>query len=81
MVIDQPWNDGTAVQIDAARVRPRETADLLAGAGGNDPVSLYSNCLGDCEPVVDRDDFTVQQDQIGRGRLRAQYQSCGKCKR
>ena len=68
MVVDQAGNDCPAAGIDAPRVRPGQPRDRLVGAHRDDAVAPHRHRLRDREPLVNRDDLSVGDDEVG-GRL------------
>ena len=65
VVVDHPGDDRASAQIDAASVRPRHLRDVLIGADRNDAVPANRHRLRDREGVIDGDDLSVRQDDVG----------------
>jgi hypothetical protein len=68
MVVDQPGDDSLAAEIDPSRGCSGKPPDVLTGADRHDSITPNGDGLGDRESLVNRDDFSVRQNQIhGRG--------------
>ena len=61
MHVDEAGGDDQALRVDLARgLRTRQLADR------NDPLTANGDCFGDFELLIDRRDFAVVQNQVGR---------------
>jgi hypothetical protein len=80
VVVDEPGNNRPSPQIDAARRGAGHLCDLLIGADSDDPVAFDGDSLGDGEFVINGDDLSVGENQVGGRLLRvkdcAKRQSC-----
>jgi hypothetical protein len=65
-IVDQTGDDGVALQIDDAggRCGVRHHCRILAD--GDDPLAGDGDRLGDRKIRVDRDDFGVLENEVGR---------------
>jgi hypothetical protein len=79
VVVDQAGDDGLAGEIDAARVGPGETIDVRGAADGDDAIASDGDRLRDREAVVDGDDLTVGENDVGGRLLRVNRRGRG-CK-
>src|ERR1700730_1440521 len=68
MTVDQTGDDGLALQIDDAGGRCRMRAHCRILADGDDPLAGDGDRLGDRRISVDRDDFGVLENEVGRSR-------------
>ena len=75
VIVDEAGRDRPARQIDPSRSRARELADLRVAADGDDAIAADRDGLGDREPLVNGDDLSVRQDEVGRCLLRARQRS------
>jgi hypothetical protein len=76
VVVDQPGDDGAAIEVQHARARPLVFVDLGVAADRDDAPALDGQRLGNREPVVHGDDLAVQQHGIRR-RLRPSSAAAG----
>jgi ABC-type Fe3+/spermidine/putrescine transport system ATPase subunit len=67
MIVDHPGDDGSAAQVDAPRIRPRQARDVLVGADGDEAIASNRHGLRDREPIIDGDDLSIRQDDVRSG--------------
>ena len=68
--VDQSGQHRLALQVDLARLRTGQLADLGVGAHRHNAVAPHGHRAGDAEALVHRDDLPVLQDHVGRLRER-----------
>ena len=78
MVVDESGDDGSSLKVDRAGVRTRQSSDVLIGANGHDAIAANRNGPRDRKAVVDGDDLSVRQDQVGGELLRSQNREDGR---
>ena len=66
VIVDEPRHHRLAAQVDTARGRTGEPVDVLVGADGDDAIAADGHRLRDRELIVDGNDFSVRQDDVGR---------------
>ena len=72
VTVCQPRNHRLAVQIDRRRVRPRELPDVGVRADGGEAAILDRDRLRDRKARVDRNHVAIDENRVGRRRLRVQ---------
>ena len=68
MRVDQPGNDGAAGEIDHARRRTGQRADVGRASDRDDAIAAHRERFG--RGGVERDDLAVEEDRVGGLRLR-----------
>jgi hypothetical protein len=81
--IDEPRQNGLALQVDTARRRSREFRRLRAAARRDDAAALHGHGIDNAELAVHRDDLSVFEQQVGllRVRRRAEQKTGYECKK
>ena len=78
VIVDEAGNDGAAGEIDDTRRRSAQRLEIGGRADLDDALSADGERLGDGEAVIDRDDFAVDEEDVGRLRMgnRGVCQNC-----
>ena len=64
MVVNEPWHQRAAAEIDPPRIGARQCVDLLVRPDRENPVAADGYRLGDRELLVDGDYLAVRQHDI-----------------
>jgi hypothetical protein len=66
VIVDHAGYDGFACEVDTARIWTGQAGNLLARPYGDNLLAAYRDGLGDRKRVIDRNNFTVGQNEVGR---------------
>jgi hypothetical protein len=72
VVVDEAGDHRLAAQIDALRIRSRQSCDIGVAADGDDARATHRDSLGNLEGVVDGYDFSISKNEVCGGLLRLQ---------